>query len=272
MVAVAVKPRAEIEREALEVVSRLDRVAGNAALRALKRVGRALRASIPARYRVLLVVSGGDPRVVGAVTARALLYYERRYRKIAGRRPLRVLYAFHDEFDDARLRKEIVKRAVKEKGSLLEQTTARYEESDRYLGTTFQALVLDLTNDLKPNDVGRLVEVVEGGGLIVFQAPPWGEWDTRMTLFKQNLLVPGYDEPRHIFISWFKRKLLEHEENIFVYDADRGELISGRPVSRAEPAREKRIRVPEKTLFPRKLYELALTQDQVRVIREMEWL
>jgi len=179
---------------------------------------------------------------------------------------------FHEEFDDARLRKEIVKRAVKEKASLLHQTTARYEESEKYLGTTYQALVLDLTNDLKPNDVGRLIGVVEGGGFIVVQAPPWDEWDTRITLFKQNLLVPGFEEPRHIFISWFKRKLLEHEENIFVYDADRGELLSGKPVSRAEKRAERRIRVPEKTLFPRKLYELALTQDQVRVIREMEWL
>ncbi len=266
------KPREEIEREALEVVRRLEKVAGNAALRALKKVGRALRSSVPARYRVMLVVSGGDPRRVGAITARALLYYEKRYRRLAGRRPLKLLYMFHDEFDDARLRKEIVKRAVKEKASLLEQTTARYEESEKYLGTTFQALVLDLTNDLKPNDVGRLIEVVEGGGFIVLQAPSWDEWDNMMTLFKANLLVPGFDEPRHIFIAWFKRKLLEHSENIFIYDADRDELVSGKPVSKAEAQSRKRIRIPEKTLFPRQLYNLALTQDQVRVIREMEWL
>ncbi len=266
------RPREEIEKEALEVVSRLDRVAGNPALRVLKKVGRALRASIPSRVRVMLVVSGGDPRVVGAVTARALLYYERRYRKIAGRRPLNLLYMFHDEFDDARLRKEIVKRAVKEKASLLQQTTARYEESEKYLGTTFQALVLDLTNDLKPNDVGRLIGVVEGGGLIILQAPPWDEWDTKLTLFKQNLVVPGHPEPRHIFITWFKRKLLEHEENIFVYDADKGELLSGTPIRRPPSTSKKTLKIPEKTLFPREIYELALTNDQVRVIREMEWL
>ena len=268
----AVRPREEIERDALEVVRRLDKVAGNAALRAIKRVGRAFRQSIPHGYRVMLVVSGGDPRRVGAITARALLYYERRYRRIAERRPLNLLYMFHDEFDDARLRKEIVKRAVKEKGALLNQTTARYEESERYLGTTFQALVLDLTNDLKPNDVGRLIGVVEGGGFIVLQAPPWAEWDTRMTLFKQNLLVPGFEEPRHIFISWFKRKLLEHEENIYVYDADKGELISGRP---AQPRGKKRgrreIRIPRERLFPEEIYRLALTQDQVTVIKSMEW-
>lgn len=266
------KSREEIEKEALEVVSRLDRVAGNPALRAIKKLGRALKASIPARYRVMFVVSGSSPERVGAITARALLYYERRYRKIAGRRSLNVLYMFHDEFDDARLRKEIVKRAVKEKGSLLQQTTARYEESEKYLGTTFQALVLDLTNDLKPNDVGRLIGVVEGGGLIILQTPSWDEWDEKLTLFKQNLLVPGHEEPRHIFISWFKRKLLEHEENIYVYNADTGELISGKSASQFHPTGKKTIKIPGKSLFPREIYELALTQDQVRVIKELEWL
>ena len=263
------KSRAEIEREALGVLRRLERVAGVAALRAIKRVSRALRVAIPARHRVMLVVSGSDPAVIGAVTARALLYYEKVYRRVAGRRPLELLYMFHDEFDDARLRKEIVKRAVKEKASLLHQTTARYEDSEKYLGTTFQALVLDLTNDLKPNDVGRLVGVVEGGGLIVIQAPPWGEWDTAMTLFKQNLLVPGYEEPRHIFIRWFKRKLMEHK-NIFIYDADRGELIYGEAYK--APARQRaQMEIPSDASFPREIYELALTNDQVRVIRAMEW-
>jgi tRNA(Met) cytidine acetyltransferase len=128
------RPREDIEKEALNIIKNLDKVAGNPALRAIKRMGRALKTSIPARYRVVFVVSGGDPRKVGAITARTLLYYEKRYRRIAERRPLNILYMFHDEFDDARLRKEIVKRAVKEKGSLLQQTTSRYEESEKYLG------------------------------------------------------------------------------------------------------------------------------------------
>ncbi|MCE4625969.1 MAG: tRNA(Met) cytidine acetyltransferase TmcA [Desulfurococcales archaeon] len=265
------RSREEIEQEALEVIRKLEKVAGNPALRAIKRIGRALKTSIPARYRVMFVVSGGDPRRVGAITARALLYYEKRYRKIAERRPLNLLYMFHDEFDDARLRKEIVKRAVKEKAGLLQQTTARYEESEKYLGTTFQALVLDLTNDLKPNDVGRLVGVVEGGGLIILQTPPWEEWDTWMTIFKQNLLVPGFDEPRHVFIRWFKRKLLEHKTNIFIFDSDKNQLLSGEPLKTAPGKKARKIKIPEKRLFPEEVYRLALTNDQVRVIKEMEW-
>ncbi len=267
-----VRPREEIEKEALEVLRKLEKVAGNAALRTIKKIGRTLKTSIPARYRVMLVVSGSDPRKVGAITARALLYYEKRYRRIAERRPLNLLYMFHDEFDDARLRKEIVKKAVKEKGSLLQQTTARYEESEKYLGTTFQALVLDLTNDLKPNDVGRLIGVVEGGGFIVLQTPSWDKWDTKMTLFKQNLLVPGYEEPRHIFISWFKRKLLQHKTNVFIYDADKDELLSGEPLKSVPSRKERKLKLPEKALFPLEIYRLALTNDQVKVIKSLEWL
>ena len=265
------RSREEIEREALEVVRDLQRVAGSDVARLLRLLGKSLKATIPRRWRTLLVLSGGDPRRVGAATARALLYFEKTYRRVAERRPLELLYVFHDEFDDARLRKEIVKRAVKEKGGLLSQTTARYEDSDRYLGTTFQALVLDLTNDLKPNDVGRLVEIVEGGGLIVLQTPPWESWDKVVTIFKKNLLVPGYEEPRHIFISWFKRKLVEHNKAIIVYDLDSKRLVSGEAPEEGRYERRK-PKIPKKALFPEEVYKLALTQDQVEVVRALEWL
>ncbi|MCE4603582.1 MAG: tRNA(Met) cytidine acetyltransferase TmcA [Aeropyrum sp.] len=265
------KSRVEIEREAMEVLQDLTRASGPGFTKLVRLVGISLRVAIPKKHRVLVVLSGGDPARVGAATARLLLYYEKVYRRVAGKRPLKVLYVFHDEFDDARLRKEIVKRAVKEKANMLEQVTARYEESDKYLGTTFQALVLDLTNDLKPNDVGRLVEVVEGGGIIVVQAPPWEEWDMKITLFKQNLLVPGYDEPRHVFISWFKRKLLEHKTGIIVYDTRSRKILSGEP---EEPGEFKRRepKPPKKALFPDKVYQLALTQDQLEAVRLLEWM
>ncbi len=265
------KSRVEIEREALDVIKSLKENAGPGLAKLLRKLGRAIKAGIRARHRVMVVVSGDDPVRVGAATARILLYYEKTYRKTAGQRPLKGLYMFHDEFDDARLRKEIVKRSIKEKASLLSQVTSRYEESEKYLGTTFQALVLDLVNDLKPNDVGRLVGVVEGGGIIILQVPRWDTWDNKITLFKEKLLVPGYEEPRHIFIRWFKEKLLAHNKNIFVYDAEKGEVVSGEPEESGQLA-ERRVEVPSGTLFPAELYKLALTQDQVEVIRLIEWM
>ncbi len=261
--------RKEIEEKAAEIAENLQEYTPKGFQRIQTKIGKAISSAIENNHRVLVVLSGSDPAVIGSLTARLLLYYEKVLRKHE-RKKISLLYVFHDEYEDALLRKEIVKKTVKGKSKNIKQTTAVYEVSEKYLGTTFQSLVLDLSNDLKPNDVGRLTGVVEGGGLIVFQVPKWDEWDRHMTIFKQNLLVPGYNEPRHIFISWFKRKLLEHNKGIFVYVSDRRRLLSGEP---EEPrgGSKRAIRIPEKTLYPVETYQLALTQDQVKVIKEMEW-
>ncbi len=262
--------RDDVEREVLEVVEDLDRTLGAKVVRFIRSLGSTIRSALRNKYRVLVVYSGSDPLRVGAATARTLLYYERVRRRDGDERKLKLLYVFHDEFEDARVRKEIVKRTVKNTSKAIEPTIGVYEESERFLGTTFQILVLDLTNDLKPNDVGRLIGVVEGGGLIVIQAPPWSEWDRMLTIFKTNLLVPGFKEPRHVFISWFKRKLLEHSGNIFIYNLDSEELISGSTYEVEAPPKAE-IVIPRDRLFPEELFKLALTQDQVNVIKAMEW-
>ncbi|AEM39161.1 domain of unknown function DUF1726 [Pyrolobus fumarii 1A] len=261
----------DIEEIARRVVRNLGEYIPASYQRLLRKLGKAIEAGIRANHRRLLVISGEDPVLVGALAARAMLFYERVYRRIRGREELPVLYVFHDEFNDAKLRKEIVKRALKERGAMITPRIARYEESEQYLGTTFRGLILDLVNDLKPNDVGRLVGVVEGGGLIIFLVPSWDKWDKWMTLFKRNLVVPGFPEPRHIFIKWFKRKLMQHQ-GIFIYDADERRAIKIDEASLKPPSEqyERRIRFPKKTRLPEDIYRLALTQDQVNVIHLVE--
>ncbi len=263
--------RESIEATARNVANSLGSIVGPRVSRFIRGLSPAIVFSLRNRYRVMIVYSGSDPAKLGATVAKTLLYYERVYGREAGGRRLKLLYVFHDEFEDARLRKEIVKEAINGKSKLLDPTIAVYEESEKFLGTTFQALVLDLVNDLKPNDVGRLVSVVEGGGLIVLEAPSWNSWDNVMTIFKKNLLVPGFEEPRHIFISWFKNKLLEYKDNIYVYNLDSSKLLSGAPYTVEAPPRGE-VKLPHSTLFPREVYELALTRDQVNVINMMEWL
>ncbi len=238
--------------------------------RLLRRLSKAIERAVLSRHRRLLVLTGSDHVRLAAAAARAVLFYERVYRRIKGKEEITLLYMFHDEFKDAKLRKEIVKRVVKARASLTSPTIARYEESDRFLGTTARLLILDLVNDLKPNDVGRLVGIVEGGGLVIFMVPPWSEWDNWMTIFKQNLVVPGYREPRHVFISWFKRKLLEHR-GIFIFDVDEGDLIKADDYPLVQAA-ERKIEIPQQKRFPDELYKLALTQDQVNVIHTLEKL
>jgi tRNA(Met) cytidine acetyltransferase len=261
--------RKEIEEKAIEITSRLVDHIPQGFQRVQTKIGKALSTAFDNNHRILVTVSSSDPSITGAITAKLLLYYEKIAKKKM-REGINLLYVFHDEYEDALLRKEIVKKAIKNYSRKIKQTTAVYEVSEKYLGTTFQALVLDLTNDLKPNDVGRLIGIVEGGGLIILQTPPWDEWDYIMTIFKQNLLVPGYDNPRHIFISWFKRKLLEHNIGIFIYDADKRKLLSG-TLETASRKVKRIIQIPDQTKYPREVYQLSLTQDQVNVIKTMEW-
>jgi len=262
--------REDIDEVISKAIESIDSMIGNRTIKFIRRLSDTIKFSLRNRYRVLIVFSGSDTMRIGLATARLLLFYERVRKKTGEKSELRLLYVFHDEFDDARIRKDIVKKVLRGLSHSIEPTITVYEESEKFLGTTFQLLVLDLVNDLKPNDVGRLISVVEGGGLIIIQAPAWNSWDNSLTIFKKNLLVPGYEKPRHIFISWFKRKLLEHS-NIFVYDIDSESLISGSSYNIESPPKSE-VRVPSESLFPEALYRLALTEDQVNVINLIEWL
>ncbi len=239
--------------------------------RLLKKLFKDMENAVKARHRRLLVVSGEDPHIVGVLVARALLSFDRFYRvKLKRDEELPALYVFHHEFGDARIRKDIVKEIVKGKAKNVKLKIIMYEESEAYLGTTFKALVLDLTNDLKPNDLGRLVGTVEGGGLVILMTPSWDKWDTVLTLFKKTLTVPQKPEPRHIFITWVKRKIMEYP-GIYVYDADNRRTLKAQPYEGKEyVARE--LKIPENRRFPIEVYKQALTQDQVNVIKILEEL
>ncbi len=222
--------------------------------------------------RRLVVLCGSDPVKVAGLTIDLIRRYIRKLRRLRRSAKLSVIHVFHDEFPDARLRATLVKDLILSKKLVdtsevtIEQ--AVYETSKKYLGTTQDVLILDLTNDLKPNDVGRLIGIVRGGGLIVMWGPPLESWETVKTIFKSNLVTPRHPEPRNIFIKYFVRKLMKHE-GIYVIDADTGKLVkSGQVMRKHKEVRS--VKIPENTVFPRSLYELALTQDQVNVIKLIE--
>ncbi len=262
----------EYEEVTLERAYKLVRSSPASYLKLLQKLRKSLINAFEANQRRLLVICGSDPYVLGGLAAKAIDSYLRLRSRLGKGTDVSILYVFHDEFDDAKVRKDVVKLYVKDcwKKKGAELRIIRYEESARYLGTTFDVLVMDLVNDLKPNDVGRLVGIVRGGGLIIFMAPPWKEWDTKLTLFKKNLTVPQHPEPRHVFVRWFKQKLMKHK-GVFIYDADNRSTLKATDAP-SPKAEERKIEIPEDHVFPEKLYKLALTQDQVNAIKLMELL
>lgn len=238
--------------------------------RFLRAYGKEAQKLVSDRYRAMIVISGKDPELLGLLASKAILYYEKQRRKHDKRKEYTGLYVYHDEFDDAVFMKEVFEKMVS-KAKYTAFKFSIYEKSERYLGSTFSFLVMDLTKDLKPNDLGRLVGIVEGGGLIIILTPSWNEWDNFMTIFKRNLTIPQFPEPRHIFIKWIKRKLLEHD-GIGIYDADNKRTIKKLGKIPSSKTKREKIKIPEKTIFPKTIYEHTLTQDQVEVVRLMEQL
>ncbi len=236
--------------------------------RLIREIGKLADRLVESRFRFLLVISGSDPVKLGLLSARAINYYVKKYRSVSKSRSIKGLYVYHDEFTEALKLKEVFEKKISSE-NLVEFEYAVYEKSEKYLGTTVQVLVMDLTRDLKPNDVGRLVGIVEGGGLIIFLTPLWSTWDTFKTIFKETLTVPQYPEPRHVFITWFKRKLLEHD-GISIYDADNNTVIKKPVLKRLPVGSSQAVEIPRERLFPREVYELALTRDQVNVIKIIE--
>ncbi len=236
----------------------------------LSTIGKSEEFLVKRRLRSLVVISGSDSEKLGHLAARAISYHER-VRHRYDKRKYTGLYVYHDEFPEAESMKEVFEGHAKNfKYTKFEFDV--YEKSEKYLGKTYSYLVLDLTRDLKPNDIGKLTGIVEGGGLVVFLTPSWEDWDNHLTIFKQNLTVPQFPEPRHVFITWFKSKLLEHE-GVAVYDSDKNRVLKKFALDKEKysEAASRDIVIPEETLFPRELYELALTNDQVRVVELMEW-
>ncbi len=220
--------------------------------------------------RRLVVLTGEDDVKLAGIAAEVTLRYVKKMRKLyGGKKRVKLLYVFHDEFPDARLRVSLIRKVLtREERFKIEATFTVYETSKKYLGTTFQVLIMDLVNDLKPNDVGRLLGIVEGGGIVILLTPPLAVWPQVRTIFKENLTTHKFREPRNIFIGWFIRKLREHK-GIYVFDVDEGKLLQSgfHKVRRVE---RKEIKIPEKRLFDEKVYKVALTQDQVEVIKLIE--
>ncbi|MEL9909178.1 MAG: tRNA(Met) cytidine acetyltransferase TmcA [Desulfurococcus sp.] len=238
-------------------------------LKFLTQCGRASEKLARYRIRGMVVISGSNPVKMASLTYRLIYYYIKKWRRmIKDKKEFTGLYIYHDEFDDAvSMRNEFEKQVGKLKSIDFQFTV--YEKSDKYLGTTVSILVMDLTRDLKPNDLGRLIGIVEGGGLIVLLTPPWDKWDEFKTIFKMNLTVPQYPEPRHVFIKWVKKHLLEFD-GIGIYDADNNRIIKRLELRNEYKPYERKIDIPKNTLFPSGVYEHALTMDQVNVLKIIE--
>ncbi len=212
-----------------------------------------------ARHRRLLVIVSNDfsRLVLGALEV--LYELEKIYPK-----GTKGLYTYHMFFEDGVERKRLFEKGL---SGNYEFEYVSYHMLDRILGRTYKIAVIDLLNNLEPNDIGRLMGVVEGGGLYLFLMPQFETLFKIVTRFQSNLVTAQYTikDLRRFFEKRFVKKLMEHN-GIAIYDADRGFFVKSFPPVKVKPYRPYELKVPQQSRIPRKVYKLALTQDQINVL------
>ncbi|WP_456434825.1 tRNA(Met) cytidine acetyltransferase TmcA [Methanopyrus sp.] len=241
----------------------------------------ALAEALVHRHRRMIVFQGdeGKAEAAGVVTAGAadVLFDVRD-------RPISVLYVTDSLKEDtyAYERYEKFRRVFE---GFAEEANFEYElealtfgSSKRALGTTWDLMVIDLSYDLDPDAIGRLVETVRGGGLVIFQTPPFDRWRNMWTAFHKSLVTPPYtlDHVGKRFNRRFIRKLKEHD-GIWIVNTDEW-------TADPEPSEDVDLEVkvkrrerpdldpPDNAVLPDELYRMCATEDQFRALIRFEEL
>ena len=150
----------------------------------------------------------------------------------------------------------------------LDVEIAAYAESNKYMGRTCEILVLDLMDSLNPNDLGRLIGTVRGGGLVFLLTLKLKDYEKVVLKTQEDLVIPPYTlkDVKHRFERRFVKKLQEHEGIVIVED----KKVRKESKLKAGGVKKKELKFPEKVEFDKELYKLCATQDQINALKMLE--
>ena len=142
-----------------------------------------------------------------------------------------------------------------------EVSAIKFDQSEEVMGSTWDALYMDFSRQMRPNDMGRLIEVVRGGGIILIKIPKISEWIKSLTEFQKRFLVPPFEE-RGVR-QLFKRRFLNSlgEPGTFLHDLERGTIgeLHGKLSRDREPKEEAED----------PLLKMCATRDQQNALKAM---
>ncbi len=155
--------------------------------------------------------------------------------------------------------------------TIFQVTDIKFSQLNEILGQTFDILVLDLTNQLKPNDLGILIETVRGGGIIFVLTPNFEAWIKNITIFHKTLITPPFsiDDINFRFTPFFIDSLKKYK-GIIIFDSLNHKILEGSYSSQNPHPKTKVIQktAPFKKLF----YDLVATDDQRSFLNSLEFI
>ncbi len=144
-------------------------------------------------------------------------------------------------------------------GRKIEPTVLDFDDSEEAMGGTWDVLLADFSVQMRANDMGRLVETIKGGGLVLFAMPSLRVWLNTLTLFQKRLVSPPFTE-RDVKQA-FKRRFiskLRGRPGVWFIDMDSGS-VEGIP-------RDIAPRFMPRARRKGPIRSLALTDEQIKVI------
>ncbi len=139
------------------------------------------------------------------------------------------------------------------------------------MGKTYDHAVISLYRSIEPDTIGRVVETVRGGGYVIFLGNKPQDLANKPGEFhKEFILTYPYTEKdiEPLFVKRLIRKFFEHDAIEIRVD---GKLMKRLSLPKEKPKREK-PRIPRDIVFPREIYEKAITQDQIEALKALEFL
>jgi tRNA(Met) cytidine acetyltransferase len=146
--------------------------------------------------------------------------------------------------------------------------------ADELLGTTREAVVIDLHDSCRPNALGQTIGAVDGGGLVMVLTPSLDSWPQRRDEFDQGLAVPPFaiDDVTGQFRARFVETLRCHD-GIAIVDLDVKSILDDGLVDPAPRLdSDEQPTLPSQHTFRQAAYERCRTPDQVAAVRSLEAL
>ncbi|MHA1386145.1 MAG: GNAT family N-acetyltransferase [Candidatus Helarchaeota archaeon] len=187
------------------------------------------------------------------------------YYKIRASSLLKILFASHASNT---LFQKIKSKLDKKKFKIME---IEFPNIQKVLGQTFDILVLDLTAQLKPNDLGIIIETVKGGGIILFITPEFELWKKSITLFQRTLISPPFtkEDLKFRFTPYFIESLKKYQ-GIIIFDDIKREIIEGSYYGDIKILHE--VELHATSPFKKFFYDMAVTEDQKLILNTMEFI
>ncbi len=166
-----------------------------------------------------------------------------------------IVYGFHPWIKEAKERM----RQLREELEDYRFEDVDYSNAEWFMGNSYDVVIMDLMDNFQPNNIGKMVELCRGGGLVILYTDDLkGNKLFRSTIMKDGKVLSLYEDR-------FLRKLKEHD-GIFVITED---YVANPFLGPIEVNPERKIEAKTASM---EVHELCRTPDQDKALEGLYFI